>query len=71
MTNIKSQLTTNSDNDSTYTRYKNDPHLPQAKLAIYQKGIFYSGVKIFNNIPLDIKNKKCSRYRPGCGPEGG
>jgi hypothetical protein len=24
--------------------------------AIYQKGAYYSGIKIFNNLPLEIKN---------------
>jgi hypothetical protein len=30
-------------------------YLPQANLAIYQKGPYYSGIKIFNNLPLEIK----------------
>jgi len=25
-------------------------------LATYQKGVYYSGVEIFNNLPSDIKN---------------
>jgi hypothetical protein len=25
-------------------------------LATYQKGVYYSGVQIFNNLPSDIKN---------------
>ena len=38
------------------TRQKNNLHLPQANLTIYQKGAYYSGIKIFNNLPLEIKN---------------
>jgi len=30
-------------------------HLPRAHLNIYQKGVYYSGTKIFNNLPQDIK----------------
>jgi hypothetical protein len=30
--------------------------LPKTNLAVYQKGFYYSGVKIFNNRPSDIKN---------------
>ena len=47
---------TNSKNHSVHTRQSNNVHLPQANLAIYQNGIHYSGVKIFNNFPSDIKN---------------
>jgi hypothetical protein len=55
VTNNKSQFTTNLDNDSIHTRHNNDLHLPQANLAIHQKGVFYSCIKIFNNLPFDIK----------------
>ena len=38
-------------------RYKkNNLYLPQANLTIYQKGAYYSVIKIFNNLPLEIKN---------------
>jgi hypothetical protein len=30
--------------------------VPQANLTIYQKGAYYSGIKIFNNLTLEIKN---------------
>jgi hypothetical protein len=39
-----------------YTRHKNDLHLLQVSLAIYQKGVYYSGIKIFNNLPKVIKD---------------
>jgi hypothetical protein len=29
---------------------------PQTNLNIYQKGAYYSEIKIFNNLPLEIKN---------------
>jgi hypothetical protein len=29
--------------------------LPQANLTIYQKGAYYSGIQIFNNLPLEMK----------------
>jgi hypothetical protein len=34
----------------------NNLYLPQANLNIYQKGAYYSGLKIFNNLPLGIEN---------------
>jgi hypothetical protein len=38
------------------TRQRNNLCLPQAKSTIYQKGAYYSGKEIFNNLPLGIKN---------------
>jgi hypothetical protein len=38
------------------TRQRNNLHLPQANLTIYQKEACYSGIKIFNKLPLEIKN---------------
>ena len=46
----------NTENYNLDTRQKNNLHLPQANLTIYQKGAYYSGIKIFNNLPLEIKN---------------
>jgi len=37
-------------------RQRYNSNLPQANLTIYQKGAYYSGTKIFNNLPLEIKN---------------
>jgi hypothetical protein len=38
------------------TRQRSNLQLPQANLTIYQKGACYSGIQIFNNLPLEIKN---------------
>ena len=38
------------------TRQRNNLYLPQAHLTTYQKGAYYLGIKIFNNLPLEIKN---------------
>jgi hypothetical protein len=46
---------TNSDNCSIYSGHSSDLHLPQTNLAIYQKEVYYSGIKIFNNLSSDIK----------------
>jgi len=47
---------TNDENHNLDTRQRNNLDLPQANLTIYQKGAYYSGIKIFNNLPLEIKN---------------
>ena len=38
------------------TRWKNNLHLPQISLAMYQMGVYYSGIKIFNDLPKAIKD---------------
>jgi len=43
-------------NWSVHTIHGSDLHLPQTNLTVYQKGVYYSCVKIFNNILSDIKN---------------
>jgi hypothetical protein len=37
------------------TRHSSNLHLPLANLDIYQKGVYYSGIKIFNSLPFNIK----------------
>ena len=46
----------NNENHSLDTRQRNNLYFPQANLTIYQKGAYYSGITIFNNLPLEIKN---------------
>jgi hypothetical protein len=41
------------------TRSHNDLQLPIANLSIFQKGVYFSGVKIFNNLPTDLKQTFC------------
>jgi hypothetical protein len=36
------------------TRQRNNLYLSQANLTIYQKGAYYSGIEIFNKLPLEI-----------------
>ena len=38
------------------TRYNNNLHLPLTGLTLVQKGVAYSGCKIYNHLPLQIKN---------------
>ena len=52
----KNLFMTNNENHNLDTRQRNNLYLPQANLTIYQKGAYYSGIKMFNNRPLEIKN---------------
>jgi len=54
----KFYFSTNNENHNLDTRQRNNLYLPQANLTIYQKGVYYSGIKIFNNLPLEIKKEK-------------
>ena len=38
------------------TRQKNDLHLPHVSLTTYQRGVFYSGIIVFNALLLPIKD---------------
>ena len=53
---VQNLFSTNTENHNIDTRQRNSLHLPQANLTIYQKAAYYSGIKIFNNLPLEIKN---------------
>jgi hypothetical protein len=45
----------NSDIHNIGTRHNNDFHLPSAQSKLFQKGVFYSGIKTYNHLPLTIK----------------
>jgi hypothetical protein len=42
---------------------KNHLYLPALSLTCVQKGVFYSGIKIFNNIPSNTQNYKGDRKK--------
>ena len=45
----------NSEIHSINTRHRFDLFPPAAKLSKYQKGAYYSGIQIFNQLPQSIK----------------
>ena len=51
----KNLFLTNNANHNIDTRQRDNLYLPQANLTIYQRGAYYSGIKFFNNLPLEIK----------------
>jgi hypothetical protein len=52
----KEHFITSIDSHNLETRQSNSLYTLQANLSIYQKGAYYSGVKIFNKLPSNIKN---------------
>jgi len=55
VSNNSKQYFANSEIHNINTRHTSNLHLPRAHLNIYQKGVYYSCIKIFNSLPWDIK----------------
>ena len=56
VTKNKDQFLSNSQVHEINTRQTSDLYVPTANLAIYQKGVYYSGIKIYNHLPTAIKD---------------
>ena len=53
---------TNSENHSCNTRFATNFNIPNNKLEFGKKSFSYQGVKIWNNIPKDIKNSSSIKH---------
>jgi hypothetical protein len=53
--NNKNYFITNKESSNVFTRQRSNLYLPQANLTTYQKGACYLGIKIFNNLPMEVK----------------
>jgi hypothetical protein len=38
------------------TRQKYNHHLPSSNLSLYQKGVYFTAIKVYNSLPQSIKN---------------
>jgi hypothetical protein len=54
--NNKNYFAIKADNLNTLTRQRNNLHLPQANLAIFKKGVYYSGIRTFSILPTEMKD---------------
>ena len=45
----------NSEIHDTNTRHNHNLHLPSTNLTLVQKGVLFSGSKIYSHLPLNIK----------------
>jgi hypothetical protein len=52
----KELFISNTDIHSVYTRHRTDLHPPLLHLSTSQKGVYFSGIKIFNHLPQNIKD---------------
>ena len=46
----------NADLYLTETRNSHNFHLPSTHLTVFQKGVHYAGIKVFNSLPASIKS---------------
>jgi hypothetical protein len=53
--NNKDFFKTNSDVHTLNTRFNQDLHFPVANLTVFQKGVWYSGIKLYNHLPSTLK----------------
>jgi hypothetical protein len=51
----RDQFLFNSQVHKINTRQTSNSHLPSANLAIYQKGVYYTGIKIYSHLTTAIK----------------
>jgi len=56
VTKNKDQFLSNSQVHKINTRQTFDLYVPTTNLKVYQKGVFYSGIKIYNHLPTAIKD---------------
>jgi len=54
--NNKNLFTLNSENHTKGTRQNNNFYQPITNLTVYQNGVHYMGIKIFNNLPPYLSN---------------
>ena len=56
LTKNEDQFMTNSQMHKITTRQNFDLYIPAAILTIYQKGVYYQGIKFYNHLPKTIKD---------------
>jgi len=63
VTKNKNQFLFNSHIHKINTRQTSNLYLPTANLAMYQKGVYYSGIMIYNHVPTAIKDLSGDRNK--------
>jgi hypothetical protein len=54
--NNKDQFKSNSEIYGRNTRHNNNLHYLTCNLTVFQKGVYYLGIKFFNSLPSGIRN---------------
>jgi hypothetical protein len=58
----KALFSSNIDSHTIATRQSQDLYLPQANLTVYQTGVYYAGIRMFNKLPTEIKST-CNHFK--------
>ena len=53
----------NLDVHSFNARSNHDLHIPVANLTVFQKGVWYSGIKIYNDLPPTLKQQSYNIFK--------
>jgi hypothetical protein len=58
--------TTNQEIRNINTRSNTNPHPPICNLMVFQKGVYFSGIKLYNHLPPYLKNlsKEIKLFKP-------
>jgi len=48
-------FTTNQENHNINTRCNTNLHPPLCKLRVFQKGVYFTGIKLHNHLPANLK----------------
>jgi hypothetical protein len=59
--NNKNLFVLNSDKHNVSVRHANNLYQPSSNITVYQKGVYCMGIKVYNNLPPDIKDES---YNP-------
>jgi len=59
-------FTTNQEIHNINTRCNTNLHPPLCKLRVFQKGVYFTGIKLYNHLPANLKNlsKEIKLFRP-------
>ena len=49
-------FTTNQEIHNINTRCNTNLHPPLCKLTVFQKGVYFTGIKLYNRLPANLKN---------------
>jgi hypothetical protein len=62
----KDLYTANQEIHNINTRCNINLHPPVCNLTVFQKGVYFSGIKLFNHLPLNIKilSNKINSFKP-------
>jgi hypothetical protein len=53
--NNRHNFEVNSEMHNVNSRTRHDLHYPLSQLSVFQSGVYYAGIKVFNGFPVSVK----------------